>query len=44
MKTSTSKSQKSVDWTAVIEVILKILTIGLYHVRKHQPTHETARE
>ena len=40
MKNSTSESplneKKSFDWTIVLKIILKILTIGLYHVEKNQ--------
>ena len=41
MKTSDSPSAQSnerqPDWTDVlIEVILKILTLGFYHVKKHK--------
>ena len=27
---------KSVDWAKVLNIIIKILTIGLYHVEKHK--------
>ena len=39
MKTSTSESpqeRKGFDWTIVLKIVLKILTIGLYHVEKQQ--------
>ena len=37
MKNSTSKSNQETDWTAVVvEIILKIITLGLYHVEKHK--------
>ena len=41
MKTSESKSapteQQQTDWKEVLfEVIIKILTLGFYHVRKHK--------
>ena len=33
-KTSASESQ---DWRkALVEIVLKILTIGLYHIKKHR--------
>ena len=47
MKTNQSQSQseqkitplnsqaRKIDWTKVLEVVLKILSIGLYHVEKH---------
>ena len=39
MKTHNSQSQtdQKPDWTQVLfEVILKILTLGFYHVQKHK--------
>ena len=43
MKTSKSKSsipadnEQSNDWTKVLfEVIIKILTLGFYHIEKHK--------
>ena len=30
------EQKKSFDWSKVLEVIIKILTIGLYHVEKHK--------
>ena len=33
MKKSESKS---IDWSKVLRVVIKILTIGLYHVNKHR--------
>ena len=37
MSNSTSKSNKESDWTTVlVEIILKILTLGLYHVEKNR--------
>jgi hypothetical protein len=42
---SQSQSKKTFDWSLVVEVILKILTIGLYHVKKHQqPQNGTAQK
>ena len=35
---STSSDKKPFDWTIVLEVVVKILTIGLGHVRKHKNT------
>ena len=34
-KTSASESTKF-DWTKVLDIVIKILTIGLYHVNKHK--------
>ena len=32
-----SKSETSkVDWTKVLDIVIKILTIGFYHIKKHQ--------
>ena len=31
-----NKEKKPIDWGKVIEVSIKILTIGLYHVNKHR--------
>ena len=40
---SKSQANQNPDWTEVlIEVILKILTLGFYHVRKHQDGNEQA--
>ena len=30
------KQKKSVDWAQVLNIVIKILTIGLIHVEKHR--------
>lgn len=44
MKTSKSQSQtddERYDWkTVLVEIILKIITLGLYHVEKHSKKQE----
>jgi len=30
------KDEKKIDWLKVVEVILRILTIGLYHLKKNK--------
>ena len=42
-KSQANQQNSNPDWTeVVIEVILKILTLGFYHVRKHQDGNEQA--
>ena len=38
-----SNSESTTDWKqVVIDIIIKIITLGLYHVEKHQkPQNET---
>ena len=33
--TPLNSQARKFDWTKVIEIVLKILSIGLYHVEKH---------
>ena len=35
------ETKNKVDWEGIVEVILKILTIGLYHVKKHRNNERT---
>ena len=36
-KSESSSAEQSKDWTKVLfEVILKILTLGFYHIEKHK--------
>ena len=30
------KEKQKIDWSKVLKVVIKILTIGLYHVKKHR--------
>ena len=30
------KNATGIDWSKVLRVVIKILTIGLYHVNKHR--------
>ena len=40
---SKSQANQNPDWTSVLfEVLMKILTLGFYHVRKHQDGNEQA--
>ena len=34
--TSSSESTSKFDWTKVLDIVIKILTIGFYHVQKHK--------
>ena len=37
LKSSTSADNEQNDWTKVLfEVIIKILTLGFYHIEKHK--------
>ena len=36
MKTNSTSTSETPDWKqVVVEIILKIITLGLYHVEKH---------
>ncbi len=36
-KSESSSAEQSNDWkTVLIEIILKILTLGFYHIEKHK--------
>ena len=41
-KNSPSES-KTFDWTKVLDIVIKILTIGLYHVEKHRSGSGTGK-
>ena len=35
-----TRMKKKIDWSKVVEIVIAILTLGLTHIRKHQPSQK----
>ena len=41
---SSTSEKKKIDWSIVLEFIVKVLTIGLGHVKKREEKSQTAHD